>query len=238
MPMTDNVIRLLGALFGRPAVGSRVRARPRAWCTSTPARTPRRATACWGAGSTAPSWGCVRGTTSGSGFRPPRNCSPSWSRGGGRWANRPSSSTSRRARHATCASCRATHGGDDLVIVCHDRDPRQVMHGRKLAADEGLQRFTFSVGDATDESSYLTSQDPDIAARHRTVPVPAARRRGAHGDASRLQPFEPGRVLRVQHAGKALCVVGQLGRQPVRASPSHPLHRSGSPSGCAAPASP
>jgi SAM-dependent methyltransferase len=53
--------------------------------------------------------------------------------------------------------------GDDLVIMCHDRDPRQVMHGRKLAADEGLQRITFSVGDATDESSYLTNQDPDIA---------------------------------------------------------------------------
>jgi SAM-dependent methyltransferase len=55
------------------------------------------------------------------------------------------------------------HGGEDLVIACHDRDPRQVMHGRKLAADEGLERFTFSVGDATDESSYLTSHDPDIA---------------------------------------------------------------------------
>jgi SAM-dependent methyltransferase len=53
--------------------------------------------------------------------------------------------------------------GDDLVILCHDRDPRQVMHGRKLAADEGLQRITFSVGDATDESSYLTNHDPDIA---------------------------------------------------------------------------
>ncbi len=53
-------------------------------------------------------------------------------------------------------------GGEDLVIVCHDRDPRQVMHGRQLIADEGLPRFTFSVGDATDESSYLTSQDPDI----------------------------------------------------------------------------
>ena len=55
-----------------------------------------------------------------------------------------------------------THGGEDLVIVCHDRDPRQVMHGRKLAANEGLQHITFSVGDATDEASYLTSQDPDI----------------------------------------------------------------------------
>jgi SAM-dependent methyltransferase len=54
------------------------------------------------------------------------------------------------------------HGGEDLAIVCHDRDPRQVMHGRKLVADEGLGLFTFSVGDATDESSYLTSQDPDI----------------------------------------------------------------------------
>lgn len=54
------------------------------------------------------------------------------------------------------------HSGEDLVIVCHDRDPRQVMHGRKLAADEGLKRITFSVGDATDESSYLTSRDPDI----------------------------------------------------------------------------
>jgi SAM-dependent methyltransferase len=55
------------------------------------------------------------------------------------------------------------HGDDDLAIVCHDRDPRQVMHGRKLVADEALPRFTFSVGDATDESSYLISQDPDIA---------------------------------------------------------------------------
>ena len=53
-------------------------------------------------------------------------------------------------------------GGDDLVIACHDRDPRLVMHGRQLAALEGLKRFTFSVGDATDASSYLTSQDPDI----------------------------------------------------------------------------
>lgn len=55
------------------------------------------------------------------------------------------------------------HGGEDLFIVCHDRDPRQVMHGRKLVADEALPRFTFSVGDATDESSYLISQDPDVA---------------------------------------------------------------------------
>jgi len=55
------------------------------------------------------------------------------------------------------------HSGEDLVIVCRDRDPRQVMHGRKLAADEALQGITFSVGDATDESSYLLSHDADIA---------------------------------------------------------------------------
>lgn len=54
------------------------------------------------------------------------------------------------------------HGGDDLVIVCHDRDPRQVMHARKLVRNEGLPRFTFSVGDATDEASYLISQDPNL----------------------------------------------------------------------------
>jgi SAM-dependent methyltransferase len=53
-------------------------------------------------------------------------------------------------------------GGEDLVIACHDRDPRAVMLGRQLIAAEGLQRFTFSVGDATDHSSYLTSRDPDI----------------------------------------------------------------------------
>jgi SAM-dependent methyltransferase len=51
---------------------------------------------------------------------------------------------------------------EDLIIVCHDRDPRQVVHGRQLVEKEGLERFSFSVGDATDESSYLTSQDPDI----------------------------------------------------------------------------
>ena len=53
-------------------------------------------------------------------------------------------------------------GGDDLVIACHDRNPREVMLGRQLVAAEGLKRFTFSVGDATDESSYLTSRDPDV----------------------------------------------------------------------------
>jgi SAM-dependent methyltransferase len=53
-------------------------------------------------------------------------------------------------------------GSDDLIIACHDRDPRAVMLGRQLIAAEGLRRFTFSVGDATDHSSYLTSRDPDI----------------------------------------------------------------------------
>ena len=53
-------------------------------------------------------------------------------------------------------------GGPDLVIACHDRDPRQVMHGRQLIAAEQLARFTFSVGDATDHASYLTSRDPDV----------------------------------------------------------------------------
>lgn len=53
-------------------------------------------------------------------------------------------------------------GGDDLVIACRDRDPRQVVHGRQLAEAEGLTHFTFSVGDATDEASYLTSRDPDV----------------------------------------------------------------------------
>lgn len=53
-------------------------------------------------------------------------------------------------------------GGDDLVIACHDRDPRQVTHGRQLIKSEGLKRFTFSVGDATDLASYITSRDPDI----------------------------------------------------------------------------
>jgi SAM-dependent methyltransferase len=53
-------------------------------------------------------------------------------------------------------------GGGDIVVACHDRDPRQVTHGRHLVQKEGLARITFAVGDATDDSSYLTSQDPDI----------------------------------------------------------------------------
>lgn len=53
-------------------------------------------------------------------------------------------------------------GGADLVIDCHDRNPREVMLGRELIKDEGLKRIRFSVGDAMDHSSYLTSRDPDI----------------------------------------------------------------------------
>jgi SAM-dependent methyltransferase len=53
-------------------------------------------------------------------------------------------------------------GGDDLIIAAHDRDPREVVFGRELAAAERLPNFTFAVGDATDQSSYLTSRDPDI----------------------------------------------------------------------------
>ncbi|MBI3783348.1 MAG: class I SAM-dependent methyltransferase family protein [Deltaproteobacteria bacterium] len=52
--------------------------------------------------------------------------------------------------------------GDDLIIACHDRDPRQVMLGRQLAAAERLTSVSFSVGDATDDASYLSSRDPDI----------------------------------------------------------------------------
>jgi len=54
------------------------------------------------------------------------------------------------------------HHGDDLEIICHDRDPRQVTLARQLAAAEQLQRFTCSVGDATDDSSYLTRHDPNV----------------------------------------------------------------------------
>ncbi len=54
-------------------------------------------------------------------------------------------------------------GGEDLSIACHDRDPRQVMHGRELVAAEQLPRFTFSVGDAADESSYLACHEPNVA---------------------------------------------------------------------------
>jgi SAM-dependent methyltransferase len=54
------------------------------------------------------------------------------------------------------------YGGDDLIIAAHDRDPRQLVLGRELVAVEQLQNFTFAVGDATDEASYLTRHDPDI----------------------------------------------------------------------------
>ena len=64
-----------------------------------------------------------------------------------------------------------THAADDLAIVCHDRDAREVMLGRQLAAAEGLRQFTFSVGDATDDSSYLTSREPDIVLAIGVVPT-------------------------------------------------------------------
>lgn len=51
---------------------------------------------------------------------------------------------------------------DDVTIVCHDRNPRQVMWGRELVDRDRLRRFSFAVGDATDEASYLTRHDPDI----------------------------------------------------------------------------
>jgi SAM-dependent methyltransferase len=53
-------------------------------------------------------------------------------------------------------------GGEDLVVACQDRDPKIVMQGRQLVEAQGLARFTFSVGDATDSASYLTNRDPDI----------------------------------------------------------------------------
>jgi SAM-dependent methyltransferase len=55
-----------------------------------------------------------------------------------------------------------TRGGDDLQVICRDRDPRQVVHGRELSEHEGLTGLTYSVGDATDQASYLTDVDPDV----------------------------------------------------------------------------
>jgi SAM-dependent methyltransferase len=54
------------------------------------------------------------------------------------------------------------HQGTALYVACRDRDPRQVMHGRELAREEGLNNVTFSVGDATDHASYLANRDADI----------------------------------------------------------------------------
>lgn len=52
--------------------------------------------------------------------------------------------------------------GAELYIACRDRDPRQVMHGRELSRGEGLANVRFSVGDATDQASYLTDRDADL----------------------------------------------------------------------------
>lgn len=49
-----------------------------------------------------------------------------------------------------------------LVIRCLDRNPHEVMLGRQLVSREGLPDFTFEVGDATDDASYLMSEDPDV----------------------------------------------------------------------------
>jgi SAM-dependent methyltransferase len=54
------------------------------------------------------------------------------------------------------------HAEAPLYIACRDRDPRQVMHGRELSAREGLTNVIFSVGDATDQASYLTDRDADL----------------------------------------------------------------------------
>jgi len=50
----------------------------------------------------------------------------------------------------------------ETIIVCHDRSPRQVMLGRELVDRESIRHFSFAVGDATDQASYLTRHDPDI----------------------------------------------------------------------------
>lgn len=49
-----------------------------------------------------------------------------------------------------------------LLIRCLDRNPHEVMLGRQLVSRECLPDFTFEVGDATDDASYLMSDDPDI----------------------------------------------------------------------------
>ena len=56
---------------------------------------------------------------------------------------------------------RTTERGQ-LVIRCLDRNPHEVMLGRQLVNREALSEFLFEVGDATDDASYLMSEDPDI----------------------------------------------------------------------------
>jgi SAM-dependent methyltransferase len=62
-------------------------------------------------------------------------------------------------------------GGEDLIVDCRDRDPRQVTLGRQLVAAEGLPRFKFSVGDAADQASYLTNRDPDVLLAIHLLPL-------------------------------------------------------------------
>lgn len=62
-------------------------------------------------------------------------------------------------------------GGQDLTVVCHDRDPRKVMHGRELASEELLENVAFAVGDATDPASFLIVHEPDIVIACGLFPV-------------------------------------------------------------------
>lgn len=60
--------------------------------------------------------------------------------------------------------------GTDLEVFCRERDPKQVMHARELAAGEGIE-ISFFVGDATDEASYLCARDPDIIIASGLLPL-------------------------------------------------------------------
>lgn len=62
------------------------------------------------------------------------------------------------------------HGGDDLEIVCRERDAKLVMHARELAKAEGSQ-ITFCVGDPTDAASYLSARDPDLMIASGLIPM-------------------------------------------------------------------
>ncbi len=45
-------------------------------------------------------------------------------------------------------------------VYCSDRDPREVVEGRKAAAQDGLRNFQFNIGDAGDAASYLVPLHP------------------------------------------------------------------------------
>lgn len=61
-------------------------------------------------------------------------------------------------------------GGADLEVYCRERDARQVMLARELAARESLA-IDFFVGDASDEASYLCRHDPDIVIASGVLPA-------------------------------------------------------------------